>query len=365
MSSLEHTYAVVLAGGGGTRLWPVSRRRHPKQMIPLIGEHSLFQTTVHRLEGLFPPERILVVTAQEQAKKLKAQAPGIPKENFLLEPAPRGTASAIGLAAALLQKRDPQAVMASLHSDHYIRHQDLFHLLVRIAVDVAEKDYLVTLGIAPTYPATVYGYIRRGALLPETFGYPVYNVLNFIEKPEDKQARTFIATGEYSWNSGMFFWKVENIMAEISRQMPDLYSVLMQIGDVWGSRKRESTLKALWPGLKNETIDYGIMENANRVAVLPAGGLEWSDIGNWNSLFDVLLSDKDGNIVVGGQHFSLDTSNSLVYGNGDSRLIVTIGVNNLIIVDTGDVLLVCRKEQASKVRQVVDHLKSSDGERFT
>lgn len=365
MSDIEHTYAVIMAGGSGTRLWPVSRRCRPKQMISLVEERSLFQTTIERLEGLFPPERILVVTVAEQAKQLQNQAPHIPGNNYLLEPAPRGTASAIGLAASVLRKRDPQSVMASLHSDHYIRNHDLFQLLVRLAFDVAEKDYLVTLGITPTYPATVYGYIQRGDLIPEKSSYPVYRVLRFVEKPDEMKARGMILTGDHSWNSGMFFWKTERILAEFRRQMPDLFSSLTQIEAAWGTDEQDTTLTRLWPDLRNETIDYGIMENAEKVAVLPAAGLEWSDIGNWNSLFDVLLPDKDGNIVFSGRHIPVETSSSLVYGNNDDRLVVTIGVDNLIIVDSGDVLLVCRKDQAAKVRQVVDNLKNSDKEHYT
>jgi len=365
MSNLDHTYAVIMAGGGGTRLWPVSRRSHPKQIISLVEENSLFQSTVERLEGLFPPGRILVVTVAEQAEKLRKQAPDLPFENFILEPAPRGTASVVGLAAVILHKRDPQAVMVILPSDHFIRNRDLFYLLLRVAVDVAEKEYLVTLGITPTYPATVYGYIQRGDPLPEKFAYPAYRVVSFKEKPNEKQARQMLAGHDHSWNSGMFLWRTDTILAEISRQMPDLHTALTQIGSAWGTKRQDSVLTRLWPNLRNETIDYGVMEQAGKVAVLPAGGLEWSDIGNWNSLFDVLVPDKDGNIVFSGHHIPVETSSSLVYGNNDGRLIVTIGVDNLIVVDTGDVLLVCRKDQAAKVRQVVDDLKNSERKHYT
>lgn len=365
MNSLEHTYAVIMAGGGGTRLWPLSRRNRPKQAIPLVEERSLFQATFERLKDLLPPQRILVVTAEEQAATLQAQVPHIPDENFLLEPAPRGTASAIGLAAVALQNRHPQANMAVLPADHYIRNQERFSSLLRMALAVAEKGYLVTLGITPTYPATVYGYIQSGDLLPEPFNSPVYHVVRFIEKPNEEQARLLLEAGNFSWNSGMFFWKVDGLLAEISRQMPDLYAVLTQVGAAWGTPRQDSTLKALWPSLRSETIDYGIMEHAERVAVLPADGLEWNDIGNWNSLFDVLPTDQDGNIVFGGQHLAVDTSNSLIYGNHDGRLIVTIGVEDLVIVDSDDTLLICRKGQAAQVRQVVERLKKSNREHYT
>jgi len=365
MSNLDHTYAVIMAGGSGTRLWPVSRRSSPKQMIKLIGELSLFQTTVQRLEGLFPIERILVVTVEGQAEALKAQVPSIPAENFILEPIPRGTASVIGLAATVLRRRDPLPIMVVLPSDHYIRNRDLFYLLLRVALDVAEKEYLVTLGITPTYPATVYGYIQRGEMLPEKFAYPAYQVLKFKEKPEETQAREMLVTDDHSWNSGMFVWRVDSILEEISRQMPDLHEVLTQIDAAWGTDQQESVLKGLWPALQNETIDYGVMEQAEKVAVLPAGGLEWSDIGNWNSLFDVLLPDDHGNIVFGGHHLSYDTSNSLIYNSNAERTIVTIGVNDLIIVDTDNALLISRKDRSAKVKQVVIDLKNTDREHLT
>jgi mannose-1-phosphate guanylyltransferase len=355
---IEHTYAVIMAGGGGTRLWPVSRRDRPKQMLPLLEEHrTLFQTTVERLKGLLPPERILVVTVADQARSLQEQAPEIPAENFLMEPLPRGTASVVGLAAVALRQRDPQAVMAILPADHFIRHRDLFHLLVRVAVDVAEKGYLVTLGIDPTYAATGYGYIQRGEPIEERVVYPVYSVKKFKEKPDEDQARLMISSGDHSWNSGMFVWRVDAILAEIQRQMAGLYSSLTTIEETWNTPQQAEAIRLAWPELKNETVDYGIMEHAEKVAVLPAGGLEWSDVGSWDSLFDVLLPDKDGNIVFAGQHIGDETHNSLVYGNRGERLVVTIGVDDLIIVDSGDVLLVCHKDQAQKVRGVVDQLK--------
>jgi mannose-1-phosphate guanylyltransferase len=213
---LDHTYAVIMAGGGGTRLWPLSRRSKPKQMLPLLDEnHSLFQTTVERLGGLLTPDRIYVVTVAEQAEGLRQQSPEVPAENFLVEPAPRGTASVIGLAAQILQERDPEAVMAVLPSDHFIRNRDLFHLLIRVAVDVAEKGYLVTLGITPTYAATGYGYIQRGEPIPERTIYPVYRVSKFKEKPNDAEARTMISTGGRHFSGD---WQTTSEVEESARR---------------------------------------------------------------------------------------------------------------------------------------------------
>lgn len=186
---MKHTYAVIMAGGGGTRLWPISRKKHPKHVLPLLGKRTLFQGALDRLDGLIPVEHILVVTTADQADELKKQAPQLVPENFLIEPQPRGTASAIGLAAAVLIKRDPEAVMLILTSDHYIRNSDLFRLVMRVAVQVARRNYLVTLGISPTFPATGYGYIQRDVALPEKFDYPVYHVLRFTEKPDENRAR--------------------------------------------------------------------------------------------------------------------------------------------------------------------------------
>lgn len=367
MSALDHTFAVIMAGGGGTRLWPVSRRCRPKQLIPLVEERTLFQTTVERLAGLFPPERILVITVAGQADQLRQQAPELPAENFLLEPVPRGTASVVGLAAVAALKRDPEAYLAILPSDHFIRNIDLFHHLMRLAVEVAERDYLVTLGVTPTYPSTAYGYIQRGEALDAEFAYPVYRVQRFVEKPEEPRARQMLAARDHSWNSGMFVWKAQVILEEMARYMPDLRQALTRIAEAWERPDREAVLAGVWHDLKVETIDYGVMEpaaQAGRAAVLPASGLDWSDIGNWDSLFDVLLPDEQGNIVHAGHHIPVETHNSLVYGNRDERLIVTIGVDDLIIVDAGDVLLICRRDQAQKVRQVVASLQKSGREQY-
>lgn len=354
--TMEHTYAVIMAGGGGTRLWPVSRKERPKQLLPLLGKETLFQSTVARLEALFPPERILVVTVAEQAREMREQVPAIPVENYLIEPAPRGTASVVALAAAVLQKRDPQAVMAIQTADHHIRNRDLFNYLISTALDVAEKDYLVTLGITPTFPSTAYGYIQQGEPMIGEYKYPVYTVKRFKEKPDEATAQELLRSGDHSWNSGMFVWRVDVILSEIQRQMPRLYDAVGAIAAAWNTPQRDEVVRSRWMDLKSQTIDYGVMEKAERVAVLPAGGLGWSDVGSWDSLFEVLMPDMNGNVATNAQHLGLDTHNTLVYGT-DQRLVVTIGLDDIVVVDAGDVLMICKVDQSQKVRDVVEHLR--------
>jgi mannose-1-phosphate guanylyltransferase len=326
-------------------------------MLSLFDERTLFQTSVERLSGLFSCDQIFVVTVAEQALELQSQSSDIPGENFIIEPMPRGTASVVGLAAVALQQRDPEAVMAVLTSDHYIGNEENFREVLRTAYDVAQDGYLVTLGITPTFPATGYGYIQRDEPLKDTRGRGVFRGARFKEKPSEEQAREMLAGGDHTWNSGMFIWKVSRILEEFERQMPELYRKLMDIAALWNTPSHQQVVEDIWPKLQEQTIDYGIMEGAEKVAVIPAGDLKWSDVGSWDSLFEVLPTDEDGNIVMGGQHIGLDTQNSLVYLNQDRRLIVTIGVSDLVLVDTGDVLLVCPKEKAQMVRQVVNQLK--------
>jgi mannose-1-phosphate guanylyltransferase len=355
----EHYYAVIMAGGGGTRLWPLSRVANPKQMLPLVGERSLFQISVDRLDGIFAPERIFVVTVTEQAAALQAQCPQIPVENYLLEPMPRGTASVVGLAAVALATRDPQAVMAVLTADHIFTNESHFQALLLAAFDAAQDEHLVTLGIAPTFPATGYGYIQQGERVAQYQDLNAFNVRRFVEKPDETHAREMLASGDHAWNSGMFVWQVARIQTEFRRQMPALASLLDKISEAWNQPRRDSVLQRLWPQIQPETIDYGIMENAQDVVVIPAEGLGWNDVGSWEAMFDIFPADEQGNIAVGGRHLALDTHQTLVFTSNEERLIVTIGVDDLVVVDTGDVLMVCKKDQAQKVRQIVQNLKAT------
>ncbi len=356
-------YAVIMAGGGGTRLWPLSRSNRPKQMLRIGSKRTLFQLAVDRLEGLIPMENILVVTGADMANDLRADCPRIPEENYLLEPAPKGTAAVVGLAAAFLGQKDAQAVMAVLTADHIITDVGYFQKILRAASHAAQKGYLVTLGIHPTSPSTGYGYIQRGAKIITLDGQEVYEVRRFKEKPDLDTARKMLESGDHDWNSGMFIWTANRIREEIARQMPALENVLVQIETAW-TQGDDQQVKNAWATLTPQTIDYGIMENADRVAVIPAAGLGWNDVGSWDSLFEVLSADSDGNIILAERFANLNTRNVLVLSEDKNRLIAAIGVEDLIIVDSGNIVLVCHKSQAQRVREIVQYLKQTQNQDY-
>lgn len=362
--NIDNYYAVIMAGGGGTRLWPLSRRSQPKQMLQLSGDRTLFQMAIDRLDGLFPSERILVVTVADLAVKLQRICPQIPSENYILEPMPRGTASVVGLAAIHLQKHDPTACMAVLTADHFIENILYFRSLLRSAYELAQQGYLITLGIQPTFPSTGYGYIHRGEKIGDFSGNSAHDVLRFKEKPTEDVAIDFIQSGDHDWNSGMFIWKVDRILDEFHRQMPALSNQLKDISCALGTKNEISVIERVWEEIEPQTIDYGIMENASNVAVLPAIDLKWNDVGSWESLFDVLPGDQNGNVILNARHIGMETSDSIICSEQPDRLITTIGLKNLIIVDTGVSLLVCSREDSQKVRQLVNLLKDINEEQY-
>ncbi len=350
-------FAVIMAGGSGTRLWPMSRRNRPKQSLTLFGERTLFQQAVDRLDPLFPLDRILVVTKSGYVPLLRTQSPELPFENFIVEPEGRGTAPALGLAAIHLRKRDPDAVMAALTADHSIADTPAFHKVLAGAQTAAQADFLVTLGIPPTFASTGYGYVQKGEPLALESDQPVFRVKRFIEKPETQEAARMVSGGQFFWNSGMFIWRVGRFLEELRQQMPDLYSQLMDVeASLRDSQEYTETMARIWPQVGEQTIDYGVMEGAREVAMIPAR-IGWTDVGSWSSLFELLPRDPAGNILI-GPHETVDTRDTLVMGN--KRLIATVGVDNLVIVDTDDALLVSAKERVQDVRIIVKQLEKAD-----
>ncbi len=360
----EDYYAVIMAGGSGTRLWPLSRTGHPKQSLILSGNRTLFQHAVDRLEGLFSHDRILVVTVAEQVGSLREDCPEIPLENFIIEPMPRGTASVVALAAEAIKHRSPDGVMAILTADHLIKNDAHLRELLKGAYTAAREAFLVTLGITPDYPATGFGYIQKGLEIGEFQGLRTYQVKKFKEKPDLEHAQAMVSDQQHVWNSGMFIWQVSTIMEEIERQMPDLSKKMKEIDAEWETPDRDEKLNQIWPTIQPQTIDYGIMENAKKVAVIPSLNLGWDDVGSWDSLFDALEIDPSGNILMGGEIVPVDTTGTLICEELPDRLIVTIGVKDLVVVDTGKTVLVCDRKQAQSVREVVKILRESGRERF-
>jgi mannose-1-phosphate guanylyltransferase len=347
-------YALIMAGGIGTRLWPLSRRNRPKQSLRLLGERTMFEHAVDRIAPLFQPEQIFVVTGAEHVASLAAQAPELPPENFVVEPEGRGTAPAIGLGAIHLRRQDPAAIMVVLTADHFIADTARFRQALTAAAQIAEEGHLVTLGVKPSSPSTGYGYIKQGESLDTVEGFAVFRAERFTEKPSLETAIHMVESGEYSWNSGMFLWRVDRIMEEFQRQMPEFYVQLAEIEATLGSPGYEPTLSRIWPQVIKQAIDYGVMEGAEDVAVIPVD-VGWSDVGSWASLAELLPTDAEGNVVV-GLHVGIDTRDTLIFGGSGKRLIATIGLEGMVIVDTEDALLVCPRERGQEVRAIVRRL---------
>lgn len=355
--SSSSIYALILAGGSGTRLWPRSRRDSPKQLLALFSQRTMLQETFDRIASIIPPDHVFIGTNQAYVKMVHEQLPELPRKNIIGEPVGHGTAPSIGLTALHILKNDPAAVMLSLHADHYIERADDFRRALMDAAHVASQGHLVTLGIKPSQPETGYGYIHRGELIENIGEQAVYRVAQFVEKPNEATAIKYMQSGEYYWNSGIFAWKIKTLFEEFATYLPKLNRQLKQMARVLSQR---TEVKKIWSMLDDETIDVGIMEKSKRVAVLPID-VGWSDVGSWATLLDLLPGDSQNNVVV-GEHVGVNTSTSLLYS--PNRLIATVGLSDMIVVDTDDAILVCRKEDAQKVKHIVEELKKNNKHKY-
>ena len=352
---MGNLWALVMAGGSGERLWPLSRRRHPKQTLKLGYKRSLLQAAVDRLNGLVPPSRILVVTTENQAGLVRRQLPQILPDQLLVEPASRNTAAAVGLGTLAILKKDPEAVVVVTPADHVIRPTLKFHRTVRKGAELAvRQEGLVCLGIKPTYPATGFGYIAPvGKALPPGG----YRVRRFLEKPTLPVAERLIRRRGIVWNSGIFCWKGRLIMGAIRQWLPGLWGGLEQIHRVWATPEGKRRLGQLYRGLPSISIDVGILERSRHVWMVPAE-FSWDDVGSWNSLAFLHGADRQGNVVL-GSHMGLETEGCVVVTEG-RRLVATLGVKDLIVVQAPDATLVCHKTQAQAVRKLVALMVGSE-----
>lgn len=358
---MEHDYALIMAGGGGTRLWPLSRKDRPKQMLPLVSEESLFRVSVMRLLPIFPLERIFVVTGHSQVAALQADVPELPPENFIVEPFGQESGPAAGLGVAHIACLDPQAVIAILTADHYIADVDGFHQALKTAHQVARDGYIVTLGITPDHPATGFGYIQRGDLLQSINGLAVYHSAGFKEKPDTETAKYFLESGQYSWNSGMFVWSAARALEEFGHQQPTICELLNTIQGAFSSEGYTKTIADVWPEMPKISLDYAVMERAERMAVIPVE-IGWSDIGSWSAVYHQLADQPTDNVSMGGgKHLPIKTDGTLV---NSRRLVVTIGTKNLVIIDTDDVLMICDLDNTQDVKLAVEQIRSNGLDSF-
>ncbi|TSC54414.1 MAG: nucleotidyltransferase [Microgenomates group bacterium LiPW_31] len=355
----KHFYVIILCGGGGKRLWPRSRIKSPKQFIKLFGKKTIFQDTVARSRTLVPYSKIFVVTNIDYVDEVREQAQSIPRENIIAEPQAKNTALAMGIGALYIHKIDPLAVITNFASDHHVENLRKFERAVKTAAVTANLgDFLVTIGIKPTFPHTGMGYIKSSHLFKKVNNEEIFKVEKFIEKPNVTTAEKFLSEGGYFWNSNLYTWRADSILRAIDKYLPKLSAGLGKIRESLGTKKEEGVIKMVYEEAEDISIDYGISEKANNILLVPAD-FPWSDIGDWKVAYDVSKKDKDGNVVIfekgKGEFVGIETKNCLVHFSDE--LIATIGVEDLIIVDTKDALLVCRKDKAQGVKKLVNLLK--------
>ena len=359
--SLCNLYAVIIAGGSGTRFWPLSRQETPKQLLSIGSDkQTLLQATVSRVRPMIPFEHTYVVANSGQAESINLQLFPITGASWdsrlIVEPEAKNTAPAIGLAAIHLRHLDPRAIMVVLPSDHVIKNKKKFHNSVLIGGRASADGYIVTIGIKPDKPETGYGYIKSGKRIKEG----IYNVEKFIEKPDKNKTLKYLKDGNYYWNSGMFIWQADTILAAIKKYMPKLHEGLAKIEKALGTGKSKEITETVFSKFKPESIDYGVLERADNVAVVPAE-IGWSDVGSWNALDCVMPVDMDNNVKK-GNIISIDNKNSILYCGG--RLVAAAGLENMVVVDTTDATLICSRDKAQDVRKVVDILKKRGAKEY-
>src|SRR4051812_44837876 len=368
-------YGVIMAGGSGTRLWPLSRERRPKQLLPVVRGKSLLQLSYERLRGVLPPERILVCTGEQHRAAVFENLPELPKDNLLGEPTGRDTANAVGFPAAVLLKRDHDAIIAVVSADHVIEPLDAFHASLRTAFAVAEQqpNALVTFGIVPTYGHTGLGYVQRGEpLAPRGDRPPIpgaYRVHAFKEKPDKPTADRSVESGRFYWNSGMFVWRCDTVLNELASHLPESYRGLTQIADAWDTPRRQQVLNETYPKLPKISIDYAVMEPASQgkgkaqVAVVEMP-VQWLDVGSWPALAETLRTDEHNNAVSCQTCVFVDSDDNIIVSEDPEHLVSLIGISDMIVVHTKDTTMVCPKSESQRVKDLVGRVKEKYGAKY-
>lgn len=349
---MASTFGVIMAGGSGTRFWPLSRASRPKQLLPLGGgDSSLLRETQSRISKLIPPENTLVVTSEALAAQTRAELPELPPENILAEPVGRNTAPCVGWAASVVARRDPEAVLAVLPADHDIGDPAGFLRVLSLAIDTAREGDMVTVGVKPTRPETGYGYVELG----EELAPQVHRGRRFVEKPDELRARQFLAAGRFLWNSGMFFFRADTLLAAVRQHLPGLGDALRAFDEAAARGGELELVRQTYQTLPDVSLDHGIMEKAARVAVVP-GDFGWSDVGSWTSAWELAARDGDDNALF-GDVVTVDTRGSYVRGR-EGKVIAIVGMEDVVVVDTQDALLVMPRSRSQDVRAIVNALKS-------
>lgn len=364
-SALKHFYVVILAGGGGSRLWPISRSARPKQFLQLVNKKTLLRETFERLQPLVPPDRIYVTTIERYRDEVVRELPEVSHHHILVEPKAKSTAVAIGMAATVIGLSDTRAVVGTFASDHTVRQPQRFRTVVSaIASACSDGPYLGTIGIVPTKPHTGYGYIHRGKVLFSDNNQPIYQVKEFVEKPTVNLAQKYLSMGTYFWNASYFFFSVTTIMDAFRTHMPHLVALLARMEKTFGTPSWDTTIRAIYKRIAEVPIEYGIFEKAKNVLVI-RGDFTWSDVGDWSTIYELLHKKDNANIVI-GQHktplVEIDTQSCLISGN--RRLIATIGLKDHVIIDSDDALLICPMDRTQQVRKIVEYLKKRHKRQF-
>ncbi|MCK4236586.1 MAG: mannose-1-phosphate guanylyltransferase [Candidatus Krumholzibacteria bacterium] len=347
-------YAAILAGGKGKRFWPFSRASRPKQFLDITGEGSMLSVTFNRIAGFIEPERIFLLTIEEQLPLVREELPELPDENIFTEPVGRNTAPSLAVAAAMVRHRGGDEPVLCCPADHLIRNTDTFRRLVLSAGEIAsEHDVLITFGITPDRPSTGYGYIEAGSRIDGKGGDIFYEVLKFHEKPDSRRAENYLGSGRFYWNSGIFLWRPSVYISAWERYLPEGQAPLDRISDSLDGKDQTVVVKTEYPRMPSISVDYGILEKANNVLVAPAD-LGWNDVGSWDALYDVLPEDDSGNIVSGGMEL-VDSRGNLFFNPGG--VTAAVGVEDLIVVVNGNIVLVCKRGQSQRVREVIESLE--------